>query len=79
MASANINSLVQHIEEAVPGWIEAALSLERKKSTKKAWYTVPLVVLAQILHPVSVNPSFLHGFFFFLLSNIIVLILTNDA
>lgn len=54
MGMANKTTLLKHIEDVHPGWIEDELKREAsRRGPKKRWFKVPPVILSQILHPVS--------------------------
>lgn len=53
MGLANKTTLLKHIEEAQPGWVEAELERDAsRRGPKHRWFKVPPVILSQILYPV---------------------------
>lgn len=55
MGVANKATLLKHLEEVSPGWLENELERETaRRGPKNRWYKVPIVILSQILHPVCI-------------------------
>lgn len=54
MGLASKESLMEKIPFTVYTWLQT--DIERKVG-KKAWYNVPVAIMSQLLHPVSVNLS----------------------
>ena len=50
MGLADKTTLLASLEARVPGWLEAELDRGRGP---RSWYNVPVVIMSQLLHPVS--------------------------